>query len=185
MHPVGRAGTSEAPAWEQCHDRRNVPAVRRLQSELYGRFGIESPVITESSMANARHHPDRPRLGVGSTAAEIVRTVIRLIITEARLLRSELSEKIGLIGLGVALAVGGGVLLIMAVVLLFVAMISVLVSAGLSLTVATLIVFGVVLVFGLVCLWFGLQQLQLSNLVPRKTIRQVQKDFETIAPEAN
>jgi hypothetical protein len=100
-------------------------------------------------------------------------------------LRTELGEKVGLIGLGVALTAGGGVLLIMAAVLLFVALISALVSAGFTLTVATLIVFGVVLAVGLVCLWFGLQQLQLSNLVPRKTIRQVQKDFETIAPEAN
>jgi uncharacterized membrane protein YqjE len=174
-----------APAQEQCQDRRNVPAIRRQKSELYGCFGIESVVTTESSMANARRHPDRPRIGVGSTAAEIVRTVIRLIVTEARLLRTELGEKVGLIGLGVALTVGGGVLLIMAAVLLFVALISALVSAGFTLTVATLIVFGVVLVVGLVCLWFGLQQLQLSNLVPRKTIRQVQKDFETIAPEAN
>jgi hypothetical protein len=110
---------------------------------------------------------------------------MRLIITEARLLRTELGEKVGLIGLGVALTAGGGVLLIMAVVLLFVAMISALVSAGFTLTVATLIVFGVVLLVGLACLWFGLQQLQPGNLMPIKTMRQVQKDFETIAPEAN
>ena len=136
-------------------------------------------------MANTRRNHDRPRLAVGSTAMEIFRTVIRLIVTEGRLLRSELSEKIGLIGLGLALTVGGGVLLIMAVVLLFVAGISALVDAGFGLTIATLIVFAALLVVGLACLWFGLHQLQPSNLMPRKTIQQVQKDFQTIAPEAN
>jgi putative superfamily III holin-X len=136
-------------------------------------------------MANSRRHHDRPRLAVGSTAMEIFRTTLRLIITEGRLLRTELGEKIGLIGLGLALTVGGGVLLIMAVVLLFVAAISALVSYGFSLTVATLMVFAAVLLVGLLCLWFGLHQLQPSNLMPRKTIQQVQKDFQTIAPEAN
>jgi len=116
---------------------------------------------------------------------EIFRTTIRLIVTEGRLLRTELGEKIGLIGLGLALTVGGGVLLIMAVVLLFVAAISALVSSGFSLTIATLMVFAAVLLVGLFCLWFGLHQLQPSNLMPRKTIQQVQKDFQTIAPEAN
>jgi hypothetical protein len=136
-------------------------------------------------MANSRRHHDRPRLAVASTAMEIFRTTLRLIITEGRLLRTELGEKIGLIGLGLALTVGGGVLLIMAVVLLFVAAISALVSYGFSLTVATLMVFAAVLLVGLLCLWFGLHQLQPSNLMPRKTIQQVQKDFQTIAPEAN
>jgi len=116
---------------------------------------------------------------------EIFRTTIRLIVTEGRLLRTELGEKISLIGLGLALTVGGGVLLIMAVVLLFVAAISALVGSGFSLTVATLMVFAAVLLVGLLCLWFGLHQLQPSNLMPRKTIQQVQKDFQTIAPEAN
>lgn len=136
-------------------------------------------------MAHARTRQDLPRRGVGSTAIEIFRTSVRLIATEARMLRSELAEKIGLIGLGIALTVVGGVLLIMAVVLLFVAAISALVNYGFSLTVATLIVFGSVLIVGIGCLWGGLRQLQLGNLMPTKTIKQVQKDFETIAPEAN
>jgi hypothetical protein len=59
------------------------------------------------------------------------------------------------------------------------------VDYGFSLTVATLIVFAAVLLLGTGCLWFGLRQLQPDNLIPKKTIRQVQKDFESIAPEAN
>src|SRR5215216_7152533 len=136
-------------------------------------------------MAHERSRHDPPRNGVSSTAVEILKAYVRLIVTEGRLLRTELGEKIGVIGLGVALTAGGGVLLITAVVLLFVAAISALVDYGFSLTIATLIVFGAVLLFGVGCVWFGLRQLQPANLMPRKTIEQVQKDFESIGPEAN
>ena len=137
-------------------------------------------------MAQARTRHDKlPQHGVASTATQIFKQCIRLIVTEGRLLRTELGEKIGVIGLGVVLTAGGGMLLITAVVLLFVAAISALVDYGFSLTIATLIVFGAVLLFGVGCVWFGLRQLQPANLMPRKTIEQVQKDFESIGPEAN
>ncbi len=105
--------------------------------------------------------------------------------TEFRLLRAELGEKIGLIGLGVGLVAGGAVLLIAAVVLLFVAGISALVNYGFGLTAAILIVFGTVLVAGAGCLWLGIRQLSVENLMPNKTIAQVQKDFKSITPETN
>ena len=115
-------------------------------------------------MAQARSRRDQPpRHGVGSTAAEIIKTYVRLIITEARLLRTEMGKKLGVVGLGLALAAAGVVLLIMALV----------------------IVFGAVVIAGIGCLWFGIRQLQFDNLMPKKTIKQVQKDFESIAPEAN
>jgi hypothetical protein len=133
-------------------------------------------------MANARANKDNPRYGVGPTAVEIFKTSIRLLVTEGRLLKSELSEKIGVISLGITLTVVGGVLLIMAVVLLFVAAIGSLMMYGFSLTAAALVIFGAVLVLGLGCLWFGLRQLHPTNLMPTKTFHQVQKDFETIVP---
>ena len=137
-------------------------------------------------MAQARTRRDQPpRHGVGSTAAEIIKTYIRLIITEARLLRTEMGKKLGVVGLGLALAAAGVVLLIMALVLIFVAAISALIDHGFGLTGATLIVFGAVAIAGIGSLWFGIRQLQFDNLMPKKTIKQVQKDFESIAPEAN
>jgi uncharacterized membrane protein YqjE len=122
---------------------------------------------------------------VATTALDIVKEYARLVVTEFRLLRTELAEKIGQIGLGLAFALIGLVLFIMAVVLLFVAAISAIISYGFSLTAASLIVFAIVIVLGAGCAWFGIRQLQLENLIPRKTIAQVQKDFEAIAPEAN
>jgi len=47
------------------------------------------------------------------------------------------------------------------------------------------VVFGTVLVVGAGCIWFGIRQLSVENLMPNKTIAQVQKDFESITPETN
>jgi uncharacterized membrane protein YqjE len=137
-------------------------------------------------MARARSRQDvTPHGGVAGTAFDIFKELLRLVATEFRLLRAELGEKIGLIGLGVGLAAGGAVLLIAAVVLLFVAGISALVDYGFGLTAAILIVFGTVLVVGAGCIWFGIRQLSIENLMPNKTIAQVQKDFDSITPETN
>jgi uncharacterized membrane protein YqjE len=136
-------------------------------------------------MARAKGYRDAAPQGVAATTVGIFREVVRLIGTEFRLLRAEIGEKIGVIGWGVGLAAGGAVLLIMGVVLLFVAAISALMDQGLGLTAATLIVFVVVLAAGAGCLWFGVRQLRMQNLLPNKTIAQVQKDIESIAPEPN
>ena len=137
-------------------------------------------------MAYSRTRRDDPaHHGVATTTVEIIKEYVGLLVTEFRLLKAELSEKVGQIGLGVALAIAGTALLIVAIALLVVVAISALVDAGLGLTVATLSVFGFVLVIGLACEWVGLRQLQPRNLLPKKTIEQVQKDFEAIAPGAD
>jgi uncharacterized membrane protein YqjE len=136
-------------------------------------------------MARAKTYRDGAPPGVAATAVGIFRDILRLVGTEFRLLRTEVGEKIGLIGWGLGFTAGGAVLLIVSVVLLFVAAISALMDQGLGMTAATLIVFGVVLAAGAGCLWFGTRQLRTQNLLPNKTIAQVQKDFESIAPESN
>jgi len=135
-------------------------------------------------MARARSRQDiTPPGGVAGTAFDIFKEFLRLVATEFRLLRAELGEKAGIIGLGIGLAAGGALLLIAAVVLLFVAVIGALLEYGFGLTVATLIVFAAVLIAGGGCLWFGIHQLRAENLMPNKTIAQVQKDFESISSE--
>ena len=103
--------------------------------------------------------------------------------TEFRLLRAELREKLGVIGMGLALEPWERCCLALPLVLLLVAAISSLVDQGFGLTAATLIVFGVALFGGVGCLWFGMHHIASQNLLPNKTIAQVQKDFESIAPE--
>jgi len=135
-------------------------------------------------MARARSRQEiTPPGGVAGTAFNIFKEFLRLAATEFRLLRAELGEKAGIIGIGLGLAAGGVLLLITAVVLLFVAGIAALLDYGFGLTAATLIVFAAVLITGGGCLWFGIHQLRAENLMPNKTIAQVQKDFESISSE--
>lgn len=134
-------------------------------------------------MARAKANRDVAPSGVAATAIGIIKDVIRLVGTELRLLRAEVGEKIGALGWGLGLMAAGVVLLIMSVVLVFVAAISALMDQGLSQTAAILIVLGIVLAAGGACLWFGSRQLRAQNLLPNRTIAQVQKDFESIVPE--
>ena len=133
-------------------------------------------------MARAKRHNGTPQ-GVAGTAFDIFKEFLRLVATEFRLLRAELGEKAGVIGLGIGLAAGGALLLVAAAVLLFVAVIGALIEHGFGLKAATLIVFAAVLITGVGCLWFGIRQLRAENLMPNKTIAQVQKDFDSISPE--
>lgn len=136
-------------------------------------------------MPRAKANRELAPQGVAATAIGILKDVIRLLGTEFRLLRAEVGEKVGVIGWGLGFVTGGAVLLIMSVVLLFAASISALMDQGFGRTAATVIIFGVVLASGAGCLWFGIRQLRAQNLLPNRTIAQVQKDFESIAPEPN
>src|SRR3954463_2515261 len=89
-----------------------------------------------------------PQTGVAGTALDIFKEFLRLVGTEFRLLRAELGEKAGVMGLGIGLAAGGAVLLVAAVVLLFVAAIGALIEHGFGPTAATLMVFAAVLITG-------------------------------------
>src|SRR6476620_9560855 len=98
-------------------------------------------------MARARSRQDiTPPGGVAGTAFDIFKEFLRLVATELRLLRAQLGDKAGILGIG--LAAGGALLLIAAVVLLSVAVIGALLEYGFGLTVATLIVFAAVLITG-------------------------------------
>ena len=89
-------------------------------------------------MARARSRQNgTPQGGVAGTALDIFKEFLRLLGTEFRLLRAELGEKAGVIGLGIGLAARGALLPIAAVVLLFVAVIGALIEHGFGLTAAT------------------------------------------------
>ena len=130
----------------------------------------------------ARRAPRSPQ-SVAATVFAILREGRQLLLAEGRLLQSELRQKLGSVGLGLALAAAGGVLLTMAAIVLLVAAIGALMQAGFSLTVAALIVFAALLVLGGLSVWLGLHRLQPENLVPTRTIAQIQKDFESITLE--
>ena len=124
-----------------------------------------------------------PRKPAVSIFRDLFKEIAKLVRTETQLLRTELAEKAVRVGLGIGLTVAAAILFITAIILLFVATIAALVDYGFSLSAATLIVAGVMLILGAISLWLGVHQLRAKNLMPSKTIDQVQKDVEAIKTE--
>ncbi len=99
-----------------------------------------------------------------------------LVRKEGQLARAEMSEKVGQVAAGLVLVVIGAVLLMPALVILLEAAVAALERAGLAPPWAALIVGGVVLLVGLILLMVGINRLKAENLVPQKTINQLQED---------
>jgi Putative Actinobacterial Holin-X, holin superfamily III len=98
-----------------------------------------------------------------------------LVRKESQLARAEMSEKITRVGIGIALIGGGAVLLIPALVILLEAGVAALQQEGFNPTAAALIVGGCALVIGLILLMVGISRLKAENMVPEKTIHQLQE----------
>ena len=124
-----------------------------------------------------------PRKPAVSIFRDLFKEIAKLVRTETQLLRTELAEKAVRVGLGIGLTVAAAILFITAIILLFVATIAALVDYGFSLSAATLIVASVMMILGAIFLWLGVDQLRAKNLMPSKTIDQVQKDVEAIKTE--
>jgi uncharacterized membrane protein YqjE len=129
--------------------------------------------------------PSHARGGVVFTAAKIIKETAILLRIDLQLLRSELAEKVSVIGVGLAFTIGAVIFLIAGIISLFVAAIAALIDYGFSLTVAALMVAAALGVLGMACLWFGRRQLQAKNLVPSKTIHQMQHDLESVGREVS
>lgn len=116
---------------------------------------------------------------------DVVHQVTTLIRKEAQLARAEMSEKMGHAVSGIALAIFGAVLAIPALVILLEAIVAALMSAGIPVYWAAFIVGGVALIIGIALLAAGANRLKADNLVPQKTIHQLQRDAEVAANEAS
>jgi hypothetical protein len=126
----------------------------------------------EESMAVAGRNRSIPDI-----FSDIVHQLTRLFRSEVELARAEMSEKVGQIGLGLSLIIGGAVLLIPALVILLQAAMTALQEAEIADELGSaLIVGGVVLLLGLILLMVGISRLKARHLVPEKTISQLQRD---------
>jgi putative superfamily III holin-X len=99
-----------------------------------------------------------------------------LLSKEGQLARSEMSEKIGQVGTGLALLVLGAVLLIPALVILLDALAGFLIRRGFNPPEAALIVGGAALALGVILALIGLSRLKAKRLMPTRTIEQLQQD---------
>lgn len=99
-----------------------------------------------------------------------------LLRQESQLARAEISENVNRAIMGVVLAGAAAVLLIPALVILLLAAVYALESTGLAPYWSALAIGGGVLIIGLILLLIGMSRLKAKNLVPRKTVTQLQED---------
>jgi hypothetical protein len=114
---------------------------------------------------------------IAAILADLLNQLVGLARIEGQLVRVEMSERMGEIGLGLGLVVAGSVLSIPALVILLEALVASLVSAGLALHVASFAVGGATLLIGIALLAFGGGRLKVGRLLPG-TIRELQRDAE-------
>ncbi len=116
---------------------------------------------------------------------DVVHQLTTLLRKEGQLARAEISDKLTQAAGGIALAIFGAVLAIPALVILLEAIVSGIVAAGLPVYWAALIVGGVTLIVGIAVLYAGASRLKAENLVPQKTLHQLQRDAQVAAHEAS
>jgi len=104
----------------------------------------------------------------------------KLFQSEVDLAKAELGEKAQMIGRAVALIAAGAVLVIPALVMALFALSAALIASGWSQPVSYLISAIVAAVLAGVLFAIGINRLSSRNLTPRETIRQLEKDKDTV-----
>lgn len=119
---------------------------------------------------------ERSARSVPELFIDLTNQFTRLFRTEAQLARTEISEKLGQIAGGLGMIVGGAVLLIPALVILLQAAVVALINYGIGAGWSSLIVGGVALLIGFILVMVGMNRLKAENLVPERTVEQLQRD---------
>jgi uncharacterized membrane protein YqjE len=117
-----------------------------------------------------------PNRSIADVLRDVMAQLTSLLHKEAQLARVELSENVSRAALGLGLIVGGAVLLIPALVILLEAAVAALEQNGMLPAAAAGIVGGCALVLGFILVAIGLSRLRMKNLIPNKTIQQLQHD---------
>ncbi len=103
-----------------------------------------------------------------------------LVRTEAKLLRAELTEKLGKVGTSAVEILGGAICLLAALMVLLQALVIALANLGLGGGWASLLVGVAVAALGLVLIRAGRASLELEEIQPEKTMNQVQQDARVL-----
>jgi uncharacterized membrane protein YqjE len=117
-----------------------------------------------------------PNRSIADVLRDVITQATTLLRKETELARVELSENVSRAAIGLCLIVGGAVLLIPALVILLEATVAALEQNGMRPAEATAIVGGCALVLGFILLAIGISRLRVKNLIPNKTIQQLQQD---------
>lgn len=112
--------------------------------------------------------------------SDLTREFTTMIRKDFLLARTEMSEKVSMIGGAIATVVVGAVFLIAAAMLLFQAAVDALIAQGFSELVATLLVGIAALILGAILTWVGVRRLNPENLAPNKTFEQLQREAAVV-----
>ncbi len=104
----------------------------------------------------------------------------KLFQNEVDLAKTELGDKLQKLGAGLGLIAGGAVLVIPAIVMALFALSSALIAAGWSQPMSYLTSAIVAAVISGTLFAIGVNRLDAGNLTPRETLRQLEKDKETV-----
>lgn len=112
--------------------------------------------------------------------ADAITQLTRLVETEIRLVRTELSEKISAAVRAVVMLVAAAVLLVAALVLILQGLVYLLVFFGVQPFVAAFIVGVIVAAIAGIVVWIALRRLTAENLKPKRTMTQISRDAHVI-----
>ena len=118
-----------------------------------------------------------PNRGVPDIVVDLLKEFSTLVRREVRLARTEVSEKIAMVGVGLACIVAGAGLAVAALVVLLEAGVDAMVNrAGFTPWQAAVILGAAALIVAGVFFAIGLFRLKAQNVAPRKTVEQLQRD---------
>jgi hypothetical protein len=116
------------------------------------------------------------RRSIPELAGSVFRQLAELMRTEGMLARTEMTEKMSHMGTGLGYLLGGAVLAMPALVILMESAVAALVQNGWALHWAALLIGGLSLLIGLMLLSMGANWLRSGNLIPSRTMQQLQYD---------
>lgn len=120
------------------------------------------------------------RPGVVTLLTAAISQSADLVQTEFRLARAEVSEKLAALRTAVILMLVGAIFLIVALGMVLQALVSVLITYGMSPPAAILLVAGGAAVIGLVLFLMGQKRLSPEELVPDRTLTSLSRDSRMV-----
>jgi putative superfamily III holin-X len=118
--------------------------------------------------------------GIGTVFSELIGEIGALVRNEIRLAKAEAAEKLRSMAIGLALAVAGLFLLILALVFLLQAAVGGLMLLGLNFALASLVVAVIAILVAGAVAWFGISRLKVGRISESKTAQQIKRDAATV-----
>jgi hypothetical protein len=123
--------------------------------------------------------------GIGTVFSDLAGEVAALVRNEIRLAKTEVTEKIRSMLVGLVLAAVGLFLMIFALVFVLEAAVGGLMLLGLNFALSSLIVAVTGLIIGGVIVWLGINRLKVGKISESKTAQQFKRDAATVRSQVH